>query len=465
MKNIDSLSSKPKQEITGTINLASFQKQKKPKKILKIILITILVSILWVGGLGILRIFNISDKIFVGKKLSFFQKISSFFQNSKIKLIGEDLSQINILLLGIGGEGHEGPNLTDTMILAQIRPDSGQIAFSSIPRDYLVKLPEKYGLQKINSAFAYGLSKNNDFGEAGLWATKVTEEISGLNIPYFIEIDFAGFQKAIDEIGGIELTVDREFTDSEFPNESYGFLPNLTFHKGFQTMNGKTALQFARSRHGNNDEGSDFARSQRQQKVISAFRNKLLSLNLIKNISGINKLLSILADHFHTNLQPKELLHLYSLVKEKNIKDFLSANLGPETNLICDSRQEETGAYVVVPCFGKTEENIKNYFKNAFIIGKLTKEKTIIWLATSTTNQKEFQKVFSDLQTTGFIVWELNYSKDALEKNIIYQANQKPASAEYIKNILNAVEVTIPPPEVKIDKNKVDIIVILGKNS
>lgn len=466
MKNIDSINPKNKQQSPGTISLLTSQNGKKPTKIFKFILGLIVCCILVLGGIVGARAINLSQKIFIGKKMSFFQRIGSLFSASHAKLIGEDLSQINILLLGVGGEGHDGPFLTDTIILAQIRPDNGKVALTSIPRDYLITLPKNNEKIKINAVFAEGYYRNNkNFVQAGKWAMQAVEKISGLQIPYFTVIDFSGFKKAVDEIKGVDIYVEREFTDSEYPNDTFGYIPPITFQAGKIHMDGKTALIFARSRHGNNNEGSDFARSQRQQKVIGAFKQKILDLNLIKDSGTLNRLLGLLAEHFHTNLELGELLRLHTLVKENNINQFLSTSLDPETHLICPRTLEETGAWVLVPCESKNDHDIENFFKNAFALGKLANEKSVVWLATSTGDKIEYQKAWSKLSEAGFSVWELPYSKDMLDKTIIYELNSKPASVEYIKNTLKATEVTLPPPGVKIDKNKVDIIIILGNQT
>lgn len=110
------------------------------------------------------RAMNLSDKIFVGKKLSFFGKLKEVIRGGTggQTLIGENLGQVNILLLGIGGEGHDGPYLSDTIIVAQIRPDKGQISLTSIPRDLLADIPN--GSQnKINFAFAEGYARHESF--------------------------------------------------------------------------------------------------------------------------------------------------------------------------------------------------------------------------------------------------------------------------------------------------------------
>ncbi len=155
-----------------------------------------------------------------------------------------------------------------------------------------------------------------DWNQAGADARQTVETLSGLNIPYFAVLDFAGFKEAIDQVGGVDVVVDRTFTDYAYPADvGDGYLPPITFTAGPQHMDGTTALEFARSRHAAGPEGSDFARSQRQQKIITAFEAKLFQLNIISGASTLNSLLDIFADHFHTNLDPGELYQLYNFYK------------------------------------------------------------------------------------------------------------------------------------------------------
>ncbi len=452
--------------------LLSMPRGKQSKSIFKFFLIAILVLILGLGALVIFRASNLSNKIFVGQKTTFFQKIKQVISAGQrnVELLGENEGQINILLLGMGGEGHDGPYLTDTIILAQIRPEIGEIVLTSIPRDYLVELPNNLGKRKLNAAFAEGLGKNKDWDKAGTWARQQVEKISGLEIPYFAVVDFKGFAKAIDQVGGIDINIERTFTDYQFPDDfqkdTKGYLGPLTFKKGTERMGGERALQFARSRHAAGPEGSDFARSQRQQKVLNALKQRILDLNLVTDAGKANGLLSTFADHFHTNLSPGELYHLYSLTRDKKIHNFLSLSLDPETKLICPLILEDTGAYVLTPCPGKTAKDIQNYFKNAFSYGKLQAEKPTIWLANSTKNSSAYREIDRKLKNMGLTVWELPYPETAgqLSKTIVYQANPKPASVEYIQNEIGATEATLPPPGIKVDKNRVDIIIIIGQN-
>ncbi len=471
MKNIDSINNKaPKVTVYsgGTrpspINLLNTKQKKGSKSILKrIIGLIILVIIILVATVTI-RAANISQKIFVGNKTTFLSMITDVIRGggSSERLIGEDLGQINILLLGIGGEGHDGPLLTDTMILAQIRPDIGQISLTSIPRDYWVKLPDK-SEQKINAAFSYGyFSRGEDWDNAGKWARTVVENMSGLTVPYFAVMDFSGFEKAINQVGGINVTIQNSFTDYNYPDSKLGYLPPITFKEGNEHLDGTRALQFARSRHAAGIEGSDFARSLRQQKIIEAFKQKVLGGNIISSANNINQLLSVFADHFHTNIRPNALYRIYHLIKDKEMRT-TSLSLDPETGLVCPQILASNGAYVLVPC--KSEESIKNYFKNSFAIGDLAAEKSVVWLANSTSNTQAYNTAFRKLTEAGIQVYQLAYTKDNLSQTILYQANPKPATAEYLKNELKATEANLPPPGVTVSKDKVDIIIVLGQNA
>jgi polyisoprenyl-teichoic acid--peptidoglycan teichoic acid transferase len=438
-------------------------KKSKLRIFLKYATILIVVAVIGLGTVVFARAVNLSNKIFVGQKTSFFQKIKDVLRGGggDVRLIGEQLGQINILLLGIGGEGHDGPYLTDTMILAQIRPEKNQITLTSIPRDFWVEMPGSSGYAKINAAFSNGYVKNRDYNEAGKYAREVVEKISGLQIPYFAVVDFKGFEQAVDRVGGLDVNVERTFTDSTFPNDKEGYLPPVTFEKGPEHMDGARSLQFARSRHAEGPEGSDFARSLRQQKIIKAFKEKIISLNLITDAGKINSLAGIFADHFHTNISPGELFRVYALSRDKNI---LSLSLDPETKLLCPKIMEDSGAYVLTPCEGKNQGDIQNYFKNSFATGQIYEEKSVIWIAQSGTDKKAYEDAKKKLTDSNLTVFDLPYGGSAMPYNIFYQANPKPATAEFIKNTLNAKEVTLPPPGININKDKVDIIVILGES-
>ena len=246
--------------------------------------------------------------------------------NKNIELKKTSPEKINILLLGIGGGSHEGPNLTDTIILASLNLKDPKVTLISLPRD--IWSTDIRG--KINRAYSDGEETRRG---GGLVLTKsVVGKITGQNIDYGVVIDFSGFIKAVDLMGGLDIDVERSFDDYEYPiagreddpcdnkpedleklataSSQLEAFPcryeHLHFDKGINQMNGDTALKFVRSRHAKGLEGSDFARSQRQEKVIKAFMEKAFSLKIIVNPAKVIGLYDTVKDSIDTDIAQNE---------------------------------------------------------------------------------------------------------------------------------------------------------------
>jgi LCP family protein required for cell wall assembly len=297
------------------------------------------------------------------KEMPIILNVSHLMSSPDRQLAGEAEDRINILLLGMGGEGHDGANLTDTIIVASIRPSDHQVAMLSVPRDLLVPVPDA-GWRKINSANAFGEVKNK--GRGGETSRAVMESLLGISLPYYVRIDFNGFKEIIDSVDGVDVYVERTFKDYTYPTENYK-IQTVSFAKGWQHMDGETALRFARSRHGTNGEGSDFARSARQQKVIMALREKVLSGDMLKNPASIANALAALRSNITTNLQIGEILRLAKIgqdvdkaaIKHKVLDD------GAKSPLVSSNYG---GAYVLMPRgndWGAIREVAVNLFETA----------------------------------------------------------------------------------------------------
>ena len=265
-------------------------------------------------------------------KQNIFRRAGKLIIGGDKTLIGEDEGFINILLLGMGGPGHDGPLLTDTMIVANLNVKTSEVVLISIPRDFIAQLPNQ-GFRKINAAYAF--AEAAEPGSGGLVAAGTVEKITGMTIPYYVSIDFKGFVKAVDHVGGLDVTVEKTFTDAEYPDEKNWYLKPVTFTAGPEHMNGNRALIFARSRHGTNSEGSDFARSERQKKIILAFKDKVAKLNL-GDVKTLNNLMNDFAENVRTNLEPYEIKHLAELARDIKAENVYSLSLAPAGNLICD---------------------------------------------------------------------------------------------------------------------------------
>ncbi|MEK7116199.1 MAG: LCP family protein, partial [Patescibacteria group bacterium] len=220
--------------------------------------------------------------------------------------------RLNVLILGIGGEGHDGPELTDTILFASYDRARTHLGLVSIPRDLAYPLGGGQ-FEKINSVNAYAESTSPGQGakETAVQFAKLFET----RIDRVIKIDFKGFTQLVNALEGIDVDVEKTFTDYQFPTEAHGPSPHLwtsvTFKKGVEHMDGTRALNYARSRHAAGGEGSDFARSRRQQLIVKAVRERLLSLRTLASPKRISDLWSAISSHVQTNFTTWELVKLF----------------------------------------------------------------------------------------------------------------------------------------------------------
>ncbi len=229
-------------------------------------------------------------------------------------LDGYNDDRINMLFFGVGGAGHDGPQLSDSIILASFRPSTNKVALLSLPRDMAVTIPG-YGVRKINHANAYGEEQNP--GKGGEFAKDVISQVLDEPIHYYTRVDFNAFEEIVDTLGGLSITIDQTFIDETYPTDNFG-VQTIVFESGTELMDGRRALQYARSRHGSHGEGSDFARAQRQQKILTALRNKILTPTTIINPKKITALFNTLKKHVDTDLNLIEILEFAK--KGKNVE-------------------------------------------------------------------------------------------------------------------------------------------------
>lgn len=271
------------------------------------------------------------------------RNIVSGVVSSPAEILKTSDGRTNVVLLGIGGEGHEGGDLTDSILFISFNLSKNTADMIPIPRD--VWIPSMKA--KVNTAYHYG-NERREGGGIDLAKSSVAE-ILGVPIHYAVTLDFHGFVKAIDAIGGIDVDVTRSFDDYEYPipgkenaepiSERY---EHIHFDAGITHMDGTTALKFARSRHADGDEGTDFARGDRQSKIIMAFRNKVFSTQTLFSSDTITKLRESISSSIDTDIGAKE--------QGSFLKVFLG--LGNKDNITNISIED----YLVKP------KNLKDYF-------------------------------------------------------------------------------------------------------
>jgi len=311
--------------------------------------------------IGVLLLIAIGVVIIQTSK--FYPILFEILFNREIQLEKGD-DNINILLLGTGGGTHQGPDLTDTIIFASISPAKNKVVLVSIPRDFWV--PDLKA--KINSAYAFGNSQRENGGLILIKAVVV--KILNQPIDYAVKIDFNGFVEAVDLVGGLDVNVERTFDDFEYPivgreddlcgrkeeelqelataSSQLEAFPcrytHIHLNKGIQHMDGETALQYVRSRHAQGDEGTDFARNNRQEKVIAAFKEKVFAPQTVLNPVKAIGVYSTLKDSIDTNIQEEEIDDFVKLAQKMENVIILSATFD-----YGDEKQKKPGLLVNPP--------------------------------------------------------------------------------------------------------------------
>lgn len=226
--------------------------------------------------------------------------------------------RLNILLLGIDQrEAERGkPSRTDTMIVLTIDPIAKTATLLSIPRDLWVVVPGQ-GEDKINTAHFYGEWQRPGSGPP--LAKKTVETAFGVRIHYYARVDFSGFEKLVDTVGGITLDAPKPIKDDEYPEGDYG-IRRIYIPAGLQRMDGRMALEYARSRHADNDVG----RGQRQSQVLVAAKAQAMRLDLIPKLP---LLLGVLRDAVSTDVSPTDMLGLINLARQIDTKAINSRSI------------------------------------------------------------------------------------------------------------------------------------------
>lgn len=251
----------------------------------------------------------------------------------------------NILILGVD----EAASLSDTIMLMSIDHtdiNDPDIALLSIPRDLYIDVPG-FWPSKINAAYSIG--ENNDYpgGGAALSVDTVREHF-GVDIHYYMSVDFDGLKTLVDAIGGVDIDVQTTIDDPLYPDESGGYDP-LYIEAGTQHMDGDTALRYARSRQSTND----FDRAFRQQQVVLAASEKILQDQQLWHPRTIRGLFILINDNIQTDLSTLELAKLGNAVRVSDISEVPQYVL--DTTNLLSGVNNETGS-ALVPRSGNFDE-------------------------------------------------------------------------------------------------------------
>ncbi len=367
----------------------------------------------------------------------------------------------NILLIGLDARPAEQDSRADTQIIIHIDPAAKTAAMVAIPRDLWVPIPG-YDPGRINSAFQKGeTDKTKIPGGGPSLAMWTIEDNFGIPIRYYAQVDFSGFERIIDTMGGLTIDVPRPLVDNEFPlnsaDGSYG-VTRLYIPAGLQHMDGRTALAYARSRHADSDLGRNF----RQQQVLLALRQQGLNLNLI---TKLDELAGHLTDSVKTNLDLSEIGAIAQLAKEIDKDSIQTVQI--DADMVTEKFIDR--ADVLVPNWDLINPKIAQ----AFADPKLAKEAARISVQNGTNTGGIGKKIRDKLVEKGYFVPDLRAASNpgTYPKSVIvdYSGGKKPLTIAALSKELGVSSASVkesPPAEAPIattaDNKPIDIVVIVG---
>jgi LCP family protein required for cell wall assembly len=384
--------------------------------------------------------------------------------------------RLNILL--IGADEQEGGHNTDTLIVVSIDPISKQVAMFSLPRD-MVDIPLPPGParsimgatypSKINSLFVRVRNRADLFPGTsrtrGYNALKsVLGNLYGLDVKYFVEVNFNGFIKVVNALGGVTINVQSPLIDEDYPGP-HGRL-RIYIPSGVQHMTGEQALIYARSRHGKFGRGSsDYDRGQRQQRILLSLREQL---NISTVLPRINDLASAMSQAVRTDI-PRDLLpQLLGLADSIDTKTIRSYVFAPP-------RYGQEGSrnglgFVIEPSVAR----IRTAVKQAFIIDpalEATREAVAdegakVWVLNGAGSAGQAARIAAYLEYQGLTVsapaTRPSQPAGSGTRIVVYNGaeGRLPATVKLLQQVFNTTIVPVTDPTAT-----VDIVITVGRST
>jgi LCP family protein required for cell wall assembly len=384
-------------------------------------------------------------------------------------LRGEGSGRVNILVLGIGGAGHDGPNLSDTMMVWSIDPKTYDVAAISVPRDLYAKIPG-YGYGKINAA-------NADSGPQ--LAEKVVSTILGVDINYYVVVDFSGFKQAIDAVGGVDITVPTALFDKQYPCDVGNGVCPYSQPAGTIHMSGSQALKYSRCRHndpGIGNCGNDYGRAARQQQVVSALKSRALSAGTLTNPAKLTSLIDTVGSHVKTDLQLSDLKILAQLAGKIDTAKIVNKVLddAPDSYLVGGTNIVPAAGYIYVPKAGLYDySDIHDFVKNIFFDRYITSENARVAVENGSGITGLAGRVVTSLTSAHYNVGPATNAVGTFPHTLIYDYTngKKPYTIKYLEQRFNVtaakatqVPAVTPTGSPTTGVNSPEIRIILGSD-
>jgi LCP family protein required for cell wall assembly len=425
------------------------------------------VVILAIGGFLLAKGYFQLGKVFSGNGSAV--ALNTNVSPGQLKGIGS--GRVNVLLLGVGGPGHDGPDLTDTIMLASVDPINKKVALISVPRDLWVKEPNNYmsNYGKLNEAYESGKyqylgresasNSNQKAVQAGFDAAdKVVGRVLGVPVNYNVLVNFKAFSQAVNTVGGVDINVPERLYDPTVAWQN-NWNPIIA-KKGMQHMNGAKALLYSRSR----ETSSDFARAKLQRSVMVALKNKILSLGTLSNPWKINKLLGNFGNNVRTDLSLGDTEALYNILKSISNENIKSVGLTDAANGYVKTAMLY-GQSIVLPKAGMFDySDIHDYVRNSARDGYIAEENAKITVLNGTMIDGAASRVADELESYGFDVGRVaNANRHNYSATKLFSAStgNDKYTAHYLKQLLNVNPASL---DKSLKPNGANFVIIVGSD-
>jgi LCP family protein required for cell wall assembly len=431
---------------------------KLTKKILKIkIPILISIAIVIVLVIGIVKAVSTIN-------------FTTFLKIAGDELVTDEEGHTNFLILGTGDKNHEGADLTDTIIVASLDDENKLVNMLSVPRDLYIT-DEVVGSSKINEAFHYGRIYHDSEQKGLEYLKEKVEEVTGMDIHYWVKINFQGFKDLVDALGGIDVYVEEAIYDPEYPKDGTVLYETFQISEGQHHLDGETALKYVRSRK----SSSDFDRAARQQQVIYAIKEQALQTKTILDQQKVKSLLNALKSNIDTNISVKEILTMGAMAVDYST-DSITQRLIHDNPIDCGGflyPEVYNEQYVLIPAGGY--DIIKRYSDLVFNYPLTAHEDSVIYVLNGTAEygvagetKQVLQRYCFDVQGFGNTA-----TKDLTQTTYYYTqmydgdgepVDSRPAALDFLQKYIPGEESTNIKEEYKEYFANADILIELGSD-
>jgi len=467
----------PRMDSIHTHNKKPHTKIRKKKLVVRIV-VGIVATLLLAGGWLAWRGLGAVDKVLHGNVLS---DAHALLTTTKLK--GEDQGRVNVLLAGDSADdtGHQGADLTDSIMILSIDTKNHTGLMLSIPRDLWVSIPG-WSHQKINSANIMTSFNKNGYPKGGMGQLEeIIQSDLGIPIDYYALINYTAFKDSVNAVGGIPIDIQSDDSRGLYdPNISRADNGPLLLKNGKQTLNGQTALNLARARGDPTYDGrvaygfsnGDFTRTQHQRQMLAALEQKASSAGVLANPLKISKLFSAVGNNINTDLTVGDVLRASQLTKGINMNKLQSLTLGASgPNALLSDYVTPAGQDALIPKAGLDDfSQIQHYYQQLTSNNPVVKEGSSAVILNGSNAAGLAHKEQTTLQGQGFGVASIADTNGTYSTTTILDTTngQKPASKQELQklfpkaNLVTSTNISAEAQEAA--GYNADFVVILGQD-